>query len=47
MVGYHAMQDRIPELKSYRQVNVGKYLSKVMSQLAPFKIPDFARERFR
>ena len=47
MVGYHAMQDRIPELKSYTRVNVGKYLSKVISELAPFKIPDFVRERVR
>lgn len=46
MVGYDAMLARIPELKSYRRVNVGKYLSKVMSEVAPFKIPDFVRGRF-
>lgn len=46
-LGYDAMQDRIPELRTYKRVNVGKYLSKVISALAPFKIPDFVRERFR
>jgi len=46
-LGYDAMQDRISELRTYKRVNVGKYLSKVISALAPFKIPDFVRERFR
>jgi NTE family protein len=46
-LGYDAMQERIPEIRAYKQVNVGKYLSKVISASVPFKIPDFVRERFR
>ncbi len=45
-VGYDAMQEKIPELNSYSQFNVGRYLAKVMSEVAPFKIPEFVRRRF-
>jgi NTE family protein len=46
-LGYDAMLEHIPELNSYSQVNVGKYLAKVISEVAPFKVPEFIHKHFR